>query len=1258
MAPLPTHPSFAETYRQSADPGGGFHRFVGEVFAVETVGLTSFLAPGKDGAIDLYDPTHQGVYECKFVGSDGYDAIHPRWREVEKHLTENLLPDSPKTGASQYRPWYDTAHPIRHYHFCVSARFANKAQADQLAEQIRSAFNALAGRAGLAHLRDIAVEVWSWDRFEPVLSTRTGLRLRWLGRGLPNGVQEFSRAQERQRPGFQAYLHGNDKLKYVPIDDALAPVALLATIAAAEQASAVIHGRGGAGKSRLLIEIGRAAQEAGWVVLQVQADTVAPESLATLVRECGEAPLLLLMDYVERCANWDAWMFALQDVVGEGATVRLLGTCRDSWRERLDAYQSCLLSLPAALDTTVRGMLAQRPDLLPMAERREGVPVFAAFLCLLYDTKQHAVLESLRGQMDFSRWLQQHIARLPVAQSVLPGTREFALVELLIGLPCSDATLLALEHANPVAASYRAQLHEDGWLTHDMTAPDAERWSVVHDVLVDGALCRWLGAQAQAADPHLQRWLNAARQRGSLPPMLAALQRVAREPAVQARPWHQIFDAKGGSPWVGWMDAILRTHLMDPLEALAWLDRLGAEPANNVSSRAVQAAVGDAIEQASNAAAGGVLMANGQEACLCRWADAVAAALTGIGASPLAAQTSNRVLTRSLGWRPARYAAASARWLDAHAEQEQAQFLLNTWLAVGEPSCGCERARSWGERWLKLNGLSGVASFVFSAWLGTTGDLEFVRKHISNWLAAPGNFLSPQARFVFRAWSDAGGELALEHERIQNWLAVPDNALSPEARFVFRTWLDAGGELALVHERIQNWLAVQVNTLSLEASYVFRAWLDAKGELAPVRVPMQKWLAVQVNALSPEARFAFRAWLDARGDLELVRRPIQNWMAAPGNAMSFKANYIFRGWLEAKGELALVREPIQNWLAVPENALLSEARFVFTAWLGARGELEVVRIPIQDWLAQDVNALLPDASFVFQAWLDARGELGLVREPVKDWLAVESNRLLPEASFVFKSWLSAKGPSAEIEAALRAWISVPKHAEDHRAGFIIHVYGNREGGLPGWLIEPACAWARAWRHRQDAAYALKHVVSIRNLDVETLQAALDWCRCYPNHVDALSRFSNAMKVPSVNELSDRAALFEIAVQLIDAAVAQKSDTAFTRYSLVDGLSSLVNLASLRSRNASERAAAGMLPARACVLIRLIPVVGLPKLRDSFLRVLASADWEAFVVDAIPPIVQLDQALKNGLRIWIEHCRPWAPTERHRNALDRLAARAR
>jgi len=159
----------------------------------------------------------------------------------------------------------------------------------------------------------------------------------------------------------------------------------------------------------------------------------------------------------------------------------------------------------------------------------------------------------------------------------------------------------------------------------------------------------------------------------------------------------------------------------------------------------------------------------------------------------------------------------------------------------------------------------------------------------------------------------------------------------------------------------------------------------------------------------------------------------------------------------------------------------------------------------------------------------------------------------------------------------------------------------------------------------------------------------------------LIRLSRALQAQRLGELPDRVGLFEIGAQVIDAAVVQSASTGLSLFNLLAGLSSLAKLNRLPTRNAAERAAAQFLPSRVCALLRLIPDVGMRDFDtvDYFYSELyVSADWEGLVERAVPPGIQLDQALKNGLRIWIDRCHSWAPTERHRSALDRLEARAR
>lgn len=993
-----TATTFAKAFSQAADPGTDFHRFVTEVFAVEAGGLTSFLARGKDGAIDLYDAHDGCVWECKFVGADGIDAIRPRWMEVARHLRDNLLPDQPKAGQSQYQPWYDSDRPIRRYRFCVSSRLNNQAQAAVLESEISNVFSELAQRNGLSHLASIAIEVWSWDRFEPELANRPQMRLRWFNTNLPAGVQEFSRSQERTPHGFQPYLHGTEKIRYVSVNTELEPVAVLHVIAQQAQLSSVVHGRGGAGKSRLMLEVGRAALAAGWVVFIVQPHTTPPEALHTLVRAAGEASVLVLMDYVERCVGWDAWLLGLQDLTDAGARVKLLGNCRSSWVDRLDEYQTRRITLPEDLPEIVQCILAQRTGLVELAEACRGVPVFAAFLCFLADTGQEQALASLRRQKDFNRWLQAHIARWPGMGAIPQGHDESALVELLVNLPCSDDVMHSLEEGRPSVAAYRQQLVQDGWIDNDISAPEGEQWAALHDVLADGALLRWLGLHRPSlAEPQMLRWLQGARQRNNLTVVLRAMQRVARESSMQALAWHKIFESGDAGAWEPWRDAILATGLMTPLAAISWLEHLSEGPSYAVASAAVQLSLADAVEtwRRQTGAEGSAVAAMDVEARLTRWLDAAAAALTGQGV-PLAAKTPNRALVQALRWLPQRYAAAADRWMQTHHDEEQAQFMLNAWLQQPIQFCTLEPARLWCRSWLRQHHHRPSATFVFQAWLKAHGDPTVIEEGIRGWLAMPGNATSSIASFVFEDWLDKHGDKLVIQDAMLIWLGFPENAVSLEAHFVLRAWLMAGGNKALVQDAVLGWLAVPSNAISPSATYVIRAWLSANGDKALVQDAVLGWLAIPDNARSPTAQYVLTAWLSADGDTALVQGAVLDWLAVPGNAVLPSANFLFAAWLDANGALETIEAGCQIWFATQENAVSGDAGYLIRAY-GDR----LKRLP--EWLWQPAGIWLqawrhsPEAVYPLK-YIAGIPALGVdTAQAVTDWCL--ENRKDPDAIF-------------------------------------------------------------------------------------------------------------------------------------------------------------------------------------------------------------------------------------------------------------------
>jgi hypothetical protein len=198
MTSPPAWPTFSKQYENAIDPGLAFHAFISALFGPEHAGFAAFLSDGKDGAIDCFHADGI-VWECKFIGTAGYDAARARWKQVNRHLTDNLLPDQPKS--TQYSPWYNSSTPIKHYCFCTSNTLENNARLEELEALIRADFCALAARDGLAHLRDIEVEVWSWDRIGPKLQNHPHLRLYWFPDPVPSVFKSRLLAETAARAG-------------------------------------------------------------------------------------------------------------------------------------------------------------------------------------------------------------------------------------------------------------------------------------------------------------------------------------------------------------------------------------------------------------------------------------------------------------------------------------------------------------------------------------------------------------------------------------------------------------------------------------------------------------------------------------------------------------------------------------------------------------------------------------------------------------------------------------------------------------------------------------------------------------------------------------------------------------------------------------------------------------------------------------------------------------------------------------------------
>jgi hypothetical protein len=917
MTSTPEWPTFSKQYTNDVDPGLRFHEFVGELFGPDykdKPGFVTFLNAGKDGAIDCFH-AEGVVWECKYVGEAGYSAATARWQEVIKHLHENLLPDKPKS--SQYRPWYNATSPIQRYYFCTSNTLENTARLEELETLIRKDLSALSQRAGLAHLKLIKVEVWSWDRLSPKLQHHPHLRLKWFPNPVPAVFKSLAVWMQNYRKGFRAYLT-EDVLPYVALPaEELAPARILAAFLENDAPCSVLSGIGGAGKSRLLAETATLAQQQGWLVYMPNA-TVTAADITGLARLLSDKPVFIGLDYLEKCAQFEQVLDAVYEANESGKQLYLSATCRQSYWHQVDQLRLRQFSLAnLALQDVVRRILG--PALQEFAPECGNVPVFAAFVRFLSDTNQTAALQELRAAPAFTTWLIDHILKAGNAAQRLQPIEQ---ARLMLMLPASEGALQQLEREIPALAAWRSVLEADGWLlSESSTESDGGLlWQTAHDVIADGTLLRAL-ADAGNRQANVVRLLASARKCNAVPAALQTLQRIAQETNAHGVDWLQAFAAEK-QQWRDHVDAILASRLLSLGQNFPFLNWYQADTAQLAVSDVVQGTLGFITRAVVK---GDLMLDHDQESALEIW---LAAAVRQVGSA-------NFVLTQALRWRPVQFKAMAHTWLTSHPPEYQTHFLLTAWLnaanKLGNVAMGQEVAEQV-TAWLAMYARWPHAAFVTVAWLNAKQDPMIVIGAIGHWLEIKGNRIAPEAHFVFKSWLDAKQDTGVVKAAVIDWLTVEQNRIAPDAHFVFKSWLDATQDADVVKAAIIDWLTVEQNRIAPDAGFVFKSWLDATQDAGVVKAAVIDWLTVEQNRIAPEAHFVFKSWLDATQDAGVVKAAVIDWLTVEQNRIAPDAGFVFKSWLNAKQSHALIQQHVLAWLAHGDNGINPGADFIYRAW--------------------------------------------------------------------------------------------------------------------------------------------------------------------------------------------------------------------------------------------------------------------------------------------------------------------------------------
>jgi urease accessory protein UreF len=732
----------------------------------------------------------------------------------------------------------------------------------------------------------------------------------------------------------------------------------------------VIHGVGGVGKTRLMLELGNIALDMGIQVIRVTRQKASLSELVASLERTGN--YVILFDYIEESETY--FIQELQQIQQEGLRLFPIANCRESYlpSNRIDHNPKNTYFIQFEADAELE---AQFEDFVvqTILEGIQGFdfdqslfqlrPAFAVFLYYLNATGKINA-HDLADFADFNSWVARRLSLTLQKESINKIPRK--VFHFMACLPAPNTQIQSFRADTELDLAF-VNLEKDGWIDTEL---DGEGFAtIVHDVLKDEALLQFHHYNGSKIARELENSLKFA---------LA----------------HNAF-----SSWAWSYERILgRGGVTDSISGAVIAKQLAANPAAFDGHDWILAAT--------------TLLSQADKFKL--YATEAGFFQQYTASWPFGYVLSHEIKRLKKASQEAAFpemAGMLARWLAAHPSfynnPKLSSYVLCAWLdAKADPSTIKEFVLAY----LKQHAASPEAQFVYKAWLDAKAEPSTIKEFVLAYLKQ--HAASPEAQFVYKAWLDAKADPSTIKEFVLAYLRQHET--SPEVRFILSTWLDAKADPSTVKEFVLAYL--KQHAVSPEAPFVYAAWLNAKANPSTIKEFVLAYL--KQHAASPEAPFVYAAWLNAKADPSTIKEFVLAYLEQ--HAASPEAQFVYAAWLNAKADPSTIREFVLDFLE--QHAASLEARFVYKAWLNAKGDPSTIKGFVLTYLGQ--HAASSEASFVYPAWLDAKADPITVKEFVLAYL--KQHAASPEARFVYKAWLDAKGDPSNVKEFVLAYLKNPK----------------------------------------------------------------------------------------------------------------------------------------------------------------------------------------------------------------------------------------
>ncbi|HJW72514.1 MAG TPA: hypothetical protein VJ486_06615 [Geothrix sp.] len=1146
--------SFSQTYIHHKSPENIFQEFIADLFSNQASELDAFRAQGKDGCIDLFGRLDSAwtVWECKYSQIEGYQTAWARWREVEEKLDRYLVDSGPGTQ-TQYLPWYDKARPISRYVFCFSGTCGNEENLNKINTAISCAFMRWASVSPkLDHLRDIKVEVLSWDGLRKLVVNQQHILFRYfLNVQADHGISEFKKWIENQK-GFRKYLDSNF-LPYFPIPG-LEPARIFDQLNLPNRLGALIFGGGGTGKSRLLVEVAKIALNKQWAVLVVDVKKFNTNSLRWLLGYVAENPSLLIIDYIEAWDDKDEVIEELDRYNIEN--IKILGSCRAIQKDFANTDERLIpIEVMAGSENSVsESILSTIPIRKNLRSFCKNIPALAAFCKYMYDNNKLGEFIDSKENTDFTRWLSSRIPSKGTYIGLSPTAR------LVTTYPCMDEQLDLWQQRDGEVYAVHSFLHRDGWVVGGYGDP----YSMAHDIISDQILL----SQFHFHDKWrvIRQLLQDGISVKSLPQLFASLQRI--KDSLQEINWINISKSFGAQDQFTQREllsnGLLNSGLLSLPDSIDYL--VSIDEVANINALAKLQAVQNSIVRLARAYSRRPdIHTHERTLSLSNWiiiANKIAPendGLLGVGLLLGISSFSESGLRRfeelqeapnsfylliglmKYDQRNIQLRESSLKWMNNHIDLFESVYVLREWIEIyGNADSVKELLLRWTSKethrrsyqaghlykiWLQSSGDPGsiselilewlsvyqyknpyIAAMVLDAWHRTASTLE-VSSAIRAWLRIRTNNIAPPTRYLLGTMLRTGSSPNDVREYLLKWLDNPDNTVYLFTQKLFQDWLDYGGDWESIESYFNIWVSVRSNRINIESTTYLATLIKLKIRLDKTIAEAIEWLSIEENNFDLRAQFILGPLIEMSPDAKIFKLYLDKWLSRPENALNKDAHGIFASWLTMKFDIEYIKPFILKWFDISENINYLRASYIFKPWFCNYQLRDVLKDYLKSWLRNYENCTDIDTEHVFASWLDNGGSYDWVRSEIKLWLDHSENRYSPQARFIFTSCLDAKVPIDEISKHIKEWLSIPKNTIDPQTQHVFRAWGDATNSITE-IRTSIFTWLNELSNRisEGASFVYPRLLKFSISDQRVYECINDWMDVPDNFISKNSQY--------------------------------------------------------------------------------------------------------------------------------------------------------